>query len=625
MDIIAWLFSVPILKLSIKIAIALSSLFLFVQIARWRKQAQYKNPFESKISRKKPGENKKKRRFDPNELPPYPEAIFIGSGTSSLMCANIMSRSGYKNIVILESHDTEVGGSTHVFNESGFEFDVGIHYIGEMTKRSLAKSLVDTLTENNLEWEDMGDPFDCVYTSKELHPVHVGLQNWKEYLLKKFPKESDGIETFFDKYLDKHTCKKFSTTQFILKSIPLLIANFLIKFRILELFGLWNDKIYRTSVKDLVESLTQDKDLQKLMCYSWADYGTPPNLAPWAMQALIFKHFGEGGAYPVGGSSRIAECLIPPIEEAGGKVFCNAPVSEILYNGSKVMGVRVMRGSSSYDIKAPLVVSGAGIRNTFNYLLPPTVSSLSYYKEMLNHELKDPGMSMMSIFLGFDKAQEELQINKSNIWAHFGESLNSVTEFLGLRVEDIVNSKENQVPLLFISFPSTKDSSRLENEDLKYKSSCTLIGPANWEWFSKWDKYEVKKRGDEYNTLKSQLGQKYIDRLLEIFPSLQHHISYVRMGSPVTNKTYLGSPFGEIYGLDHTIERFHPNNIAKLRPKTDIPGLYLTGQDVLTCGFVGAAFSGVLTANSVLDRNIMNDLLRHHQRSAREKDAKKDK
>ncbi|CAB4055227.1 RETSAT [Lepeophtheirus salmonis] len=556
--------------LSIKIAIALSSLFLFVQIARWRKQAQYKNPFESKISRKKPGENKKKRRFDPNELPPYPEAIFIGSGTSSLMCANIMSRSGYKNIVILESHDTEVGGSTHVFNESGFEFDVGIHYIGEMTKRSLAKSLVDTLTENNLEWEDMGDPFDCVYTSKELHPVHVGLQNWKEYLLKKFPKET---------------------------------------YLILELFGLWNDKIYRTSVKDLVESLTQDKDLQKLMCYSWADYGTPPNLAPWAMQALIFKHFGEGGAYPVGGSSRIAECLIPPIEEAGGKVFCNAPVSEILYNGSKVMGVRVMRGSSSYDIKAPLVVSGAGIRNTFNYLLPPT----------------DPGMSMMSIFLGFDKAQEELQINKSNIWAHFGESLNSVTEFLGLRVEDIVNSKENQVPLLFISFPSTKDSSRLENEDLKYKSSCTLIGPANWEWFSKWDKYEVKKRGDEYNTLKSQLGQKYIDRLLEIFPSLQHHISYVRMGSPVTNKTYLGSPFGEIYGLDHTIERFHPNNIAKLRPKTDIPGLYLTGQDVLTCGFVGAAFSGVLTANSVLDRNIMNDLLRHHQRSAREKDAKKDK
>jgi hypothetical protein len=32
------------------------------------------------------------------------------------------------------------------------------------------------------------------------------------------------------------------------------------------------------------------------------------------------------------------------------------------------------------------------------------------------------------------------------------------------------------------------------------------------------------------------------------------------------------------------------------RSKTDIPGLYLTGQDVLTCGFAGALFSGVLTA-----------------------------
>ena len=36
--------------------------------------------------------------------------------------------------------------------------------------------------------------------------------------------------------------------------------------------------------------------------------------------------------------------------------------------------------------------------------------------------------------------------------------------------------------------------------------------------------------------------------------------------------------------------------VAKLRPETDVPGLYLTGQDILTCGFTGGLFAGVIAA-----------------------------
>ena len=38
---------------------------------------------------------------------------------------------------------------------------------------------------------------------------------------------------------------------------------------------------------------------------------------------------------------------------------------------------------------------------------------------------------------------------------------------------------------------------------------------------------------------------------------------------------------------------------ARLRAKTDLPGLYLTGQDVLDSGVVSAAFSGALTAQVI--------------------------
>jgi all-trans-retinol 13,14-reductase len=52
-----------------------------------------------------------------------------------------------------------------------------------------------------------------------------------------------------------------------------------------------------------------------------------------------------------------------------------------------------------------------------------------------------------------------------------------------------------------------------------------------------------------------------------------------------------------MYGLEHNPKRFEQN---WLRPKTRIPGLYLTGQDVLSCGVGGAMFAGFIAALSTL-------------------------
>ncbi len=99
-----------------------------------------------------------------------------------------------------------------------------------------------------------------------------------------------------------------------------------------------------------------------------------------------------------------------------------------------------------------------------------------------------------------------------------------------------------------------------------------------------------------------------IEQACKMFPQIKHHIDYVEIGTPVTNKTYLAAPHGEIYGLDHGSQRFNPWVMAQLRPKTDIDGLYLTGQDAMLCGFTGALFGGVLCSAAVLGRNTMGDL-----------------
>lgn len=55
-------------------------------------------------------------------------------------------------------------------------------------------------------------------------------------------------------------------------------------------------------------------------------------------------------------------------------------------------------------------------------------------------------------------------------------------------------------------------------------------------------------------------------------------MEYLDVGTPLSNKYYLGFAHGEMYGLDHSMQRFLPDAAMHLRAKTDIPGLYLTGK-----------------------------------------------
>ena len=135
------------------------------------------------------------------------------------------------------------------------------------------------------------------------------------------------------------------------------------------------------------------------------------------MQATLTNHFMYGGYYPVGGSSEIAFNIIPTIEAAGGRVLVRAPVMNILtdQHEGRVVGVSVRHAGSVYDISAPLVISDAGIMNTFKKLLPQDFARKNFVKRNLLKTARN-GMALMSIFIGLDGTKEELGLKASNVW-----------------------------------------------------------------------------------------------------------------------------------------------------------------------------------------------------------------
>ena len=68
------------------------------------------------------------------------DVVVIGSGISGLTCACILGKLG-KKVLVLEQHDRP-GGCLHTFNEGGFKFSSGNHYLGEFDE--VSKKLIRT-------------------------------------------------------------------------------------------------------------------------------------------------------------------------------------------------------------------------------------------------------------------------------------------------------------------------------------------------------------------------------------------------------------------------------------------------------------------------------------------------
>src|SRR5205085_8285353 len=88
------------------------------------------------------------------------DAIVIGSGMGGLTTAAMLAKQAGQRVLVLERHYT-AGGFTHAFHRPGYEWDVGVHYIGQMQEAASGlRAAFDHLTEGRLAWNTMPDVYD---------------------------------------------------------------------------------------------------------------------------------------------------------------------------------------------------------------------------------------------------------------------------------------------------------------------------------------------------------------------------------------------------------------------------------------------------------------------------------
>ncbi|KAM4039382.1 all-trans-retinol 13,14-reductase [Anomaloglossus baeobatrachus] len=569
------------------------------------------NPF-AVDTRRPPGpvvfDKEKKRKviknvFSPEKVPDKLDAIVIGSGIGGQGVAALLSRAG-KRVLVLEQLG-KLGGCCHTFNEKGYEFDVGIHYIGQLNEKSPSRILVDQLTDGQLQWSLMDNPFDVVVlgdpNNGRRYNMKSGRKAYAEELKKKFPGEDKAIDDFLS--LVKKVAGRVQD-MVILKMLPRPISRFLCFTGLLNLFSPFYRYASR-NVTEVVSEFTKNKELQTVLSYIFGTYGVFPDKASFALHAVLMDHYMNGAWYPTGGASEITYHLAPTIAKAGGAVLSRATVEQILVNGDKrACGVVVRgKGMDPMNIFAPIIITDAGIFNTYEKLLPPELKSMPEIQSQLG--MMRHGAGGFSLFVGIKGSKEELNLPASNyIYIPDTDLKKLEKNYASASADDA----PQHIPMLYISSPSAKDPTH--EERCPGKSTLTALSFTPYEWFEEWKNKKVQKRGQDYESVKSTFAEAMLETLIQLFPQVKDKIDCYTSGTPLTNSHYLGAARGEFYGAEHDLARMSPETTIAIRPQTPIKGLYLTGQDLFLCGFAGALSAAVICASEILGRNLFVDLLR---------------
>jgi all-trans-retinol 13,14-reductase len=517
------------------------------------------------------------------------DAIVIGSGLGGLSCAAYLCAAG-KRTLVLESHYV-AGGNSQTFRRETkgklYEFDVGLHYIGECGPEGL---ITRVMRGAGLDGRVSYRPLDPDGFSTLIFPdltfrVPAGWDRYKARLQKAFPAEAEPLGKVVDVLV------QVAREGRRLQSGEVPDSEM---FTELSTFFQWGIR----PITELFKEFGISERAAAVILGEQGDYAVRPSRTAVALHAGLTDHYMRGAFYPEGGGQMLAARLVEAIRAYGGEVRVRSRVGHVRIENGRAIGVTLDK--DGVEIDAPIVVSNADLKRTVNELVgrehfaPATVERVDSFRMSL---------PLFVVYLGVDVDYVAQGLPNTNyfLWDTYD-------------IEGVYETLENgMIPdhdMVYVTIASLKDP---DNRRLAPRGHSNLqimtLAPREY------DVWNVEKgpaeggyyhKDAEYRRRKNELVDRLVTSAERILPDLRKHIDWKESASPVTQERFTRSTGGTSYGIEFATDQMGP---MRYGPETEISGLYLVGASMPAGHGIGSVLrGGVITAGIILRRNLMSEV-----------------
>ncbi|MGW7196978.1 phytoene desaturase family protein [Streptomyces chryseus] len=515
------------------------------------------------------------------------DAIVVGSGIGGLVCAAYLAVAG-KRVLVAEQGGV-AGGNSHVFRRRrAYEFDVGVHYLGDCGSDGLLPAILNGLgLRGRMRYREMNpDGFDRIVIPGATLDMPADWETYRKRLHEACPGDAAGIDTFLAvvsglgaERRDAIVAAEDVPMAELARHAPQSVA--------------WG----RRTLAELFTHCALSTRARTLLAAQSPNYGMAPDEATVALHATVTDHYVRGAYYPEGGGQTLAAGLLEVIRAHGGALRTYSTVRRITVEGGRAQGVELADGSRAV---APVVVSNADYRRTMLGLVGE-----ERLPRRLAAKTRDARMALpwAAVYVALDVDIEQ----HANLWWYRGDDIERF--YRDLRAAgDGASVPRGEADFLFASFASGKDpvTRRICPPGHSNFQLMTLCPPG----FERWgvtagpadgEKY---RRNAAYRAEKARLTEAVLDAAEEALGPFRGHITHLETATPLTHERYTHSTGGTPFGMAHW-------GSAGARPDTAtfVEGLYVTGANTrYGNGITGSAVSGIACAGQILGRRLMHEV-----------------
>lgn len=493
------------------------------------------------------------------------DVVIIGSGLGGLESAYILSKEGYK-VLVLEKN-RQLGGSLQIFVREKAIFDTGIHYIGGLDEgQNLNQSFKYFNIMDKLHLHKMDvDGFDRItFDGDENEYFHAqGYDNFVEQLVKKFPAEKDAINNYV-KHIQE-ICDYFPLYQLKEDDAPIIGTKYL-----------------DVNAREYIASLTPNLKLQNVLAGSNPLYAGEGDKTPLYVHALVVNTYIESSYKCVNGGAQIEKHLTKNIKALGGEIRNYAEVKRIVENDGMIQYVELKDGeriegknfiSNIHPATTMNMLESTKIKNAYRHRLQGLENSSSAF--IIDVVLKPNTFKYLNYNIYHYK--------RNDVWTGVYKTGSEWPDGYCIFVPKSAKSNEYADCLTILCYMPFTEVKKWEN------TFATI--PRNNE-----------SRGQEYEDFKHEFAERAIDEVEKKFPDIRTKIQSYTSSTPLTYRDYIGARDGGLYGI---AKDYRDPLKTFISPKTKIPNLFFTGQNLNMHGVLGVTVGAIRTCGEFVGQNYL--------------------